>query len=111
MIIIMEIVEADIVELLNNTFMFPTLPNQFMGFSLGEFIEPIEDIEQLSDGISLFEEGLIEQLENPEEDSETISISSGGITLNNEEIISIADNDSESSLESDERETLTIASL
>jgi hypothetical protein len=106
----MEIIEADIIELLNNTFTFPTLPNQFMGFSLGEFIEPIEDIDDLSDGISLFEEGLIEQLENPEEDSETISISSRGIPTNNEETISIADNDNESS-SVDERETLTIISL
>ena len=49
-----ELVEADILDLIGNAFSFPTLPNQFMGFSLPMVdwnigvIEPFEtDIETI----------------------------------------------------------------
>ena len=73
-----ELIEADILDLIGNAFSFPTLPNQFMGFSLppvdwtiGE-IEPFEtDIEPIE---LIDDEATVVLGSNIENESDSLSI-------------------------------------
>jgi len=97
----LDFVEADILELIGNSFpaemprnsfSFPTLPNQFMGFSLPIVDWTIGVIEPFETDIEPIE---VDDIERPEEldDEETVVLGSG--IENDSDSLSIANEDLE----------------